>query len=98
MAPEAKTEVIQASAGAIENSRWKSRVTIMVLSLIALFVLFAIAVFTKADRSVIGTLERLLALVLVLAVVTPSGEQIIKMLAQVTAIRFGVGKSKESAS
>lgn len=46
----------------------------------------------------INAVERLLVVVLVLAVVTPSAEQLSKMLAQVAAIRFGVGKAKEPES
>ena len=92
---ETKSDVISTAASSIDNSRWSNRVWMMAGSLVALLGLLWVAVLMNKAQSSINTVERLLVVVLVLAVVTPSAEQLSKMLAQVAAIRFGVGKAKE---
>lgn len=93
---ETKSDVISTAASSIDNSRWSNRVWMMAGSLVALLGLLWAAILMNKSGAAINTVERLVALVLVLAVVTPSAEQLSKMLAQVAAIRFGVGKVKET--
>lgn len=95
---ETKSDVISTAASSIDNSRWSNRVLMMAGSLVALLGLLWAAILMNKSGAAINTVERLVALVLVLAVVTPSAEQLSKMLAQVAAIRFGVGKVKEPES
>lgn len=95
---ETKSDVINTAASSIDNSRWSNRVVLMAVSLVALLGLLWTAILMNKSGAAINTVERLVALVLVLAVVTPSAEQLSKMLAQVAAIRFGVGKVKEPES
>lgn len=85
-----RTEVIAASAGSIENSRWGNRLAFMHWTTAALLAILAAAVWRSSPHA-ITALSGLFVVNAVLMVVTPSAEQITKMLAQVAAIRFGVG-------
>lgn len=86
-----KSEVIATSAAAIDNSRWSNRLGYMWSTTGVLLVIMGGAVWRENDHAV-TTLGGLIVANAILAVVTPSAEQISKMLAQVAAIRFGVGK------
>lgn len=93
--PETKSEVIASAAGAIENSRWRSRIIMLCWALGAQLVILAAAILLDKPQAAVNTMGGLVVVSLVLAVVTPSAEQLSKMLAQVAAIRFGVGKVRE---
>ena len=97
-APETKSDVINTAAGSIENSRWSNRIVMLFVAMAALLALLGLSILLNKGVQSINAVERLLVVVLVLAVVTPSAEQLSKMLAQVAAIRFGVGKAKEPES
>lgn len=97
-APETKSDVITTAAASIDNSRWSNRIVMLFVAMAALLILLGLAIMLNKGVQSINAVERLLVVVLVLAVVTPSAEQLSKMLAQVAAIRFGVGKAKEPES
>lgn len=92
---EAKTEVITAAAGSIEHSRWGNRLLFMHWTTAVLLVILGGAVFWSKGNHAVSVIAGLFTLNAILMVVTPSAEQITKMLAQVAAIRFGVGKREE---
>lgn len=90
-APEpARVDVIASAAGAIEHSRWSGRLWYMNWTTAALLLILAVAVYLQ-NHHAITVVAGLVTLNAILMVVTPSAEQITKMLAQVAAIRFGVG-------
>lgn len=92
---ETKMDLIASAAGAIENSRWKNRIIMLASALAALLLTFAGAIYFDKSTAVVHSVERLILAVLILAVATPSAEQLLKMLAQVAAIRFGVGGKEQ---
>lgn len=87
-----KAEIIAQAAEAgktIEHSRWGNRVWYLWAFTLAVMGMLAAAVWLDKPLSVIHTLAGLLAFAAFLLVVTPSAEQVTKMLAQVAAIRAG---------
>lgn len=85
-----RTEVIAQAASSIDNSRWANRLLFMHWTTLGLLAILAWAVHVKNGHAV-TVLGGLFVTNAILAVVTPSAEQMTKMLAQVAAIRFGVG-------
>lgn len=85
-----RTEVIASAAGSIDNSRWANRLLYVHWTTLGLLGILAWAVHIKNGHAV-TVVGGLFVTNAILAVVTPSAEQISKMLAQVAAIRFGVG-------
>lgn len=82
-------QVIEAAAGAIQNSVWKNRVIYSWAVTAALvFGLLAVCFVTK-DQHTISTLAWLIFSNNILMLVAPTAEQIVKMMAQVAAIRAG---------
>lgn len=87
-APE-KLDIIAESAAAIEHSRWGNRLIYLSILTVALLIAMAVAIFLDKPAFVISTLAWMIVFAATLTVVTPSAEQMTKMLAQVAAIRMG---------
>lgn len=84
-----KLDLITGAAASIEHSRWANRIIYLFAITAALVVLLGIAIGADKPAHVTTTLAWLIVFFAFLTVVTPSGEQVIKMLAQVQAIRAG---------
>lgn len=83
-------DVIAEAAASIEHSRWPFRLWYLVGATTALIVLLGVAIFfERGGDHAVTALAALVAFCAFLTVVTPSGEQVAKMLAQVAAIRAG---------
>lgn len=78
-----------ALAATIDHSRWPFRLWYLIGSTTALILLLGGAIFTDKSDHVISTLAWMIIFAATLTVVTPSAEQMTKMLAQVAAIRAG---------
>lgn len=82
--------VIAEAAASIEHSRWGNRIWYLCLTTTALIVLLGVAIFwEKGGDHAVTALAVLVAFCAFLTVVTPSAEQVSKMLAQVAAIKAG---------
>lgn len=84
-----KLDVIAESAAAIEHSRWGNRLAYLFFLTGALIVALGLAIYFDKSAHVISTLAWMIVFAATLTVVTPSAEQMTKMLAQVAAIRAG---------
>lgn len=78
-----------ALAETIEHSRWSNRLAYLWAVTFVLLVMLAGAIWFDKPRTVIDTLAWMIVFAATLLVVTPSAEQMTKMLAQVAAIRAG---------
>ena len=76
-------------AKAIDHSRWGNRVFYLWAFTFLLMAVLAVAIWFDKPITVIQILAGLIGFAAFLLVVTPSGEQVLKMLAQVAAIRAG---------
>ena len=76
-------------ASTIDHSRWGNRLAYLWAVTFLLMGMLAGSIYLDKDQFVIATLAWLLAFAFTLLVVTPSAEQMTKMLAQVAAIRAG---------
>lgn len=88
-APPEKLDLIAESAAAIEHSRWGNRLVYLFSLTGALIVALGLAIYFDKSAHVISTLAWMIVFAATLTVVTPSAEQMTKMLAQVAAIRMG---------
>lgn len=84
-----KLNLIAESAAAIEHSRWGNRLTYLAALTGALMVGLGLAIQFDKPAYVISTLAWMIIFCATLTVITPSAEQMTKMLAQVAAIRAG---------
>lgn len=84
-----KLDVIAESAAAIEHSRWGNRLSYLFFLTSALMVALGLAIYFDKPEHVVSTLALMIVFAATLTVVTPSAEQMTKMLAQVAAIRAG---------
>lgn len=87
--PSAKLNLIAESAAAIEHSRWGNRLVYLSVLTGALIVGLGLAIQFDKPAFVVSTLAWMIVFSATLTVVTPSAEQMTKMLAQVAAIRAG---------
>lgn len=87
--PPAKLDLIAESAAAIDHSRWGNRLVYLAALTGALMVGLGLAIQFDKPAYVISTLAWMIVFAATLTVVTPSAEQMTKMLAQVAAIRAG---------
>jgi len=87
--PPAKLDVIAEAAAAIEHSRWGNRLSYLFCLTGALMVALGLAIYFDKAAFVVSTLAWMIVFAATLTVVTPSAEQMTKMLAQVAAIRAG---------
>lgn len=87
--PLAKQDLIAKSAAAIEHSRWGNRLGYLAALTVGLMVALGLAIYFDKPAFVISTLAWMIVFAATLTVVTPSAEQMTKMLAQVAAIRAG---------
>ncbi|MNS21298.1 hypothetical protein D3C72_530590 [compost metagenome] len=85
----AKLDLIAESAAAIEHSRWGNRLVYLAALTGALIVGLGLAILFDKPAFVVSTLAWMIVFAATLTVVTPSAEQMTKMLAQVAAIRAG---------
>lgn len=76
-------------AATIEHSRWGNRVLYLWAFTFLLMGVLAAAIWFDKPLAVVQLLAGLIGFAAFLLVVTPSGEQVLKMLAQVAAIRAG---------
>ena len=76
-------------AKAIDHSRWGNRLGYLWAFTFALMAMLAGAIWFDKPNTVIATLAWMIVFAATLLVVTPSAEQMTKMLAQVAAIRAG---------
>lgn len=87
--------IIAEAAAAIDHSRWPFRLWYLVCATTALIVLLGLAIFfERGGDHAVTMLTSLVAFCAFLTVITPSAEQVTKMMAQVSAIRAG-GAVKE---
>lgn len=84
-----KLDLIAESAAAIEHSRWGNRLGYLAALTIGLMAALGLAIYSDKPAYVISTLAWMIVFAATLTVVTPSAEQMTKMLAQVAAIRAG---------
>ncbi|WP_433942388.1 hypothetical protein [Brevundimonas diminuta] len=84
-----KLNIIAESAAAIEHSRWGNRLSYLFFLTGALIVALGLAIYFDKPEHVVSTLAWMIVFAATLTVVTPSAEQMTKMLAQVAAIRAG---------
>lgn len=93
MTPEPTKLDVIAEAGAlaatIDHSRWSNRLAYLWAVTFVLLVMLAAAIWFDKPNTVIATLAWMIVFAKTLLVVTPSAEQMTKMLAQVAAIRAG---------
>ncbi len=89
IAAPGKLDVIAESAAAIEHSRWGNRLGYLAALTIGLMVALGLAIYFDKPAYVVSTLAWMIVFAATLTVVTPSAEQMTKMLAQVAAIRAG---------
>lgn len=82
-------DVIAEAAASIEHSRWPVRLWYLSGTTMALILILGGAIFTDKPDHVVSTLAWMIIFAATLTVVTPSAEQMTKMLAQVAAIRAG---------
>lgn len=82
-------DVIAEAAAAIDHSRWPVRLWYLAGTTTALILILGGSIFTDKPDHVISTLAWMIVFSATLTVVTPSAEQMTKMLAQVAAIRAG---------
>lgn len=82
-------DVIAAASVSIEHSRWPFRLWYLIGTTTALIVLLGLAIHFDKPAHVVSTLAWMIVFAATLMVVTPSAEQMTKMLAQVAAIRAG---------
>lgn len=82
-------DVIAEAAAAIDHSRWPVRLWYLAGMTTALILILGGAIFTDKPDHVVSTLAWMIVFSATLTVVTPSAEQMTKMLAQVAAIRAG---------
>lgn len=82
-------DVIAEAAAAIDHSRWPVRLWYLSGMTTALILILGGAIFTDKPDHVVSTLAWMIVFSATLTVVTPSAEQMTKMLAQVAAIRAG---------
>lgn len=82
-------DVIAEAAAAIEHSRWGNRLVYLASLTGALLVALGLSIFFDKPAFVVSTLAWMIVFAATLTVVTPSAEQMTKMLAQVAAIRAG---------
>ncbi|MNX94501.1 hypothetical protein D3C86_1267350 [compost metagenome] len=87
--PPEKLNLITGAAAAIEHSLWGNRLNYLTALTVELMVALGLAIFFDKPAFVISTLAWMIIFAAVLTVVTPSAEQMTKMLAQVAAIRAG---------
>lgn len=73
----------------IEHSQWSNRIIYLWAVTLVLGLILGGAIYLDKPLAVIHTLAGLIAFAQFLFVVTPSAEQVSKMLAQVAAIRAG---------
>ncbi|WP_313105278.1 hypothetical protein [Brevundimonas sp.] len=78
-----------ALAATIDHSRWPVRLWYLAGTTTALVIILGVAIFLDKPDHVISTLAWMIVFAATLTVVTPSAEQMTKMLAQVAAIRAG---------
>lgn len=88
-------DVIAEAAASIEHSRWPVRLWYLSAVTAVLMAIMGVAIFLDKPAFVISTLAWMVIFAAVLTVVTPSAEQMTKMLAQVAAIRAGAKISSE---
>lgn len=86
---ERAIDVIAAASVSIEHSRWGNRIVYLFAITGALALMLGAAVYLDKPASVVSTLAWLIVFFGFLTVVTPSAEQVIKMLNQVAAIKAG---------
>lgn len=82
-------DLIASAANAIEHSRWGNRLAYLFCLTGALMVVLGLAIYFDKPPVVVSTLAWMIVFAATLTVVTPSAEQMTKMLAQVAAIRAG---------
>lgn len=82
-------DVIDASAAAIEHSRWGNRLWYLAICSGATMVVLGLSIWFDKPIEVIKTLYWMMVWLSLLMVVTPSAEQAIKMLSIVKSIRAG---------
>lgn len=82
-------DVIAAASVSIEHSRWPFRLWYLIGATTALILLLGWAIHFDKSTHVVSTLAWMIVFCATLTVVTPSAEQMTKMLAQVAAIRAG---------
>lgn len=87
--PPTKLDAIAESAAAIEHSRWGNSLVYLGVLTGAIVVALGLAIYFDKPAYVISTLAWMIVFAATLTVVTPSAEQMTKMLAQVAAIRAG---------
>lgn len=84
-----KLDLIHGAAIAIEHSRWTNRLHYLAALTGVLIVILGMAIYFDKPAFVISTLAWMIVFAATLTVVTPTAEQMTKMLAQVAAIRAG---------
>lgn len=90
-----KLDLITGAAAAIEHSRWSNRLHYLAALTGVLIVLLGLAIYFDKPAFVVSTLAWMIVFAATLTVVTPSAEQMTKMLAQVAAIRAGTKAAVE---
>ncbi|WP_292036778.1 MULTISPECIES: hypothetical protein [unclassified Brevundimonas] len=81
--------MIIGAAAAIEHSRWPNRLNYLAGLTGVLVVILGLSIYFDKPAFVVSTLAWMIVFAATLTVVTPSAEQMTKMLAQVAAIRAG---------
>ena len=84
-----KLDLITGAASAIEHSRWANRLHYLAALTGVLIVILGMAIYFDKPAFVVSTLGWMIVFAATLTVVTPTAEQMTKMLAQVAAIRAG---------
>ncbi len=87
--PSNQLGIITAAAAAIEHSRWANRLHYLAALTSVLVVILGLSIYFDKPDFVVSTLAWMIVFAATLTVVTPSAEQMTKMLAQVAAIRAG---------
>lgn len=87
--PPNQLGIITGAAVAIEHSRWANRLHYVAALTIVLVVRLGLSIYFDKPDFVVSTLAWMIVFAATLTVVTPSAEQMTKMLAQVAAIRAG---------
>ena len=84
-----RLDLITGAAAAIDHSRWANRLHYLAALTGVLLVILGLAIYFDKPPVVVSTLAWMIVFAATLTVVTPSAEQMTKMLAQVAAIRAG---------
>lgn len=86
---ERAVDVISAAAVSIDHSRWSNRIAYLFSVTGVLALMLGGAMYLDKPTHIINTLSWLIVFFGFLTVVTPSAEQVLKMLNVVAAIRAG---------